>query len=110
MEQLEAGKLLLELSGADVDSFYFHSFRHGEIEQYETYRHYGTFQDSFLILADRLDIRYFAYPNQAIRLYKCKTNGMPLMIRNVGTKAITVKQGENQYIISGGESLEIPIV
>ena len=106
--EIEHGKVLLVLS--DFDDCYFHSLcvkdDSDRVEHYETYNHIGMFQDSFLIMSEHVDLRYFPHFKN-IEFYSDILCGMPLYIENIGSSDLYARfQGET-YCIHAGERKEL---
>ena len=106
--EIEHGKVLLVLS--DFDDSYFHSLcvkdDSGRVEHYETYNHIGMFQDSFLIMGEHVDLRYFPH-YKSIEFYSDDTGEMPLFIENIGSCDLYARFRGETYCIHAGERKEL---
>lgn len=109
---IEQGKILLVLS--DFDEYYFHSLcvigEDGEPLRYSAHAHIGTYQDSFLILADKgksvIDLRYFPHYGN-IEFYASDTDGMPLYAENISESTLYIRLHKLMFSLKGGQRIEL---
>ncbi len=106
--ETEQGKVLLVLS--DFDEYYFHSLcvrdGNGKRLNYTGNAHIGMFQDSYLVGADNVDIRWFPHYRN-IEFYSRETDGMPLYAENIGSSTLYVIDGGCTYALRPGERKEL---
>lgn len=108
---IEAGKVLLVLS--NFDSYYFNSLYYKETEEeapaeFMASPHIGTFQDSFLVSAEKgnIDLRYFPHYGN-IEFYAECTNGKPWFLENIGSDVLYAKTSCGIIRLEPGERKEV---
>ena len=93
--------MVLNLS--NKENYYFHSLEGAE---YYAAPHIGRVRDTFVIQSEDLTLNIGYYINGAgIHLYRVRTGGDLLMVKNVGEQALAIWRGETRACLQPGDQM-----